>query len=262
VRVEKNGNQVKLFVTDYGLGIPEEAKDKLFSKFYRVDNSDRRQIGGTGLGLAIVKEIVDAHQGSITFTSEMGKGTTFVVELETHMVPSSEGSIIILEDDDTLSRLIQVGLTRLKVPTVRLRSAEEGIISLNQIQHEAPKLCIVDIHLEGVKTGWDFISELYRHPDFYRTPVIVSTALEQPMNYHEKDFEKFLRKPFSMEKLLEVAEQLLNHKESNAAYIFPAQDETHIKNSLKMNGIHINEITRDKDTIQVELSHKRSNDSK
>ncbi|MDF2959117.1 MAG: PhoR protein [Paenibacillus sp.] len=67
VRIEKTGKQVKLLVTDYGLGIPEEARGKLFSKFFRVDNSDRRQIGGTGLGLAIVKEIVDAHRGSITF---------------------------------------------------------------------------------------------------------------------------------------------------------------------------------------------------
>ncbi|MCR8636066.1 ATP-binding protein [Paenibacillus radicis (ex Xue et al. 2023)] len=261
VRIEQNGEQIKLLITDYGLGIPDEAKDKLFSKFYRVDNSDRRQIGGTGLGLAIVKEIVDAHQGSITFISEMGKGTTFTVELKSHKVPSAEDSIIILEDDDNLAKLIQVGLTRLNVRTVHLRSAEEGIIAINQIRSLGPQLCIVDIHLEGTKTGWDFISELYKHPDYFRTPVIVSTALEPPMNYHEKDFEKFLRKPFSMEKLLEVAEQLINNKANPTAYIFPAQDEEHIKNSLEKNGIHINEITRDQDTIQVELSHKHNKDT-
>ncbi|TDF92136.1 ATP-binding protein [Paenibacillus piri] len=260
VTIRQDGEQVQLLVTDYGLGIPEEAHGKLFSKFYRVDNSDRRQIGGTGLGLAIVKEIVDAHHGSITFASQMGEGTTFTIGLEAHKVANAEGSVIILEDDDNLAKLIQVALAKLNLPTVHLRSAEEGMMALHQIRTHMPRLCIVDIHLEGAKTGWDFISELYRHPVFFRTPVIVSTALEPPMNYHEKDFEKFLRKPFSMEKLLEVAVNLLDGTGNQPSYVFPMQDESLIKNSLEKNGIRINEMTRDRDTIQVELSHDPGRD--
>ncbi|UUZ94502.1 hypothetical protein LJK87_08130 [Paenibacillus sp. P25] len=58
--VEEDGMAV-VRIRDYGLGIPEESREKMFTKFYRVDNSDRRKIGGTGLGLAIVREILIAH---------------------------------------------------------------------------------------------------------------------------------------------------------------------------------------------------------
>ncbi|MGA9225308.1 MAG: ATP-binding protein [Mesobacillus sp.] len=77
---EKEG-QVNMEIKDEGLGIPPEAMHKLFEKFYRVDNSDRRSIGGTGLGLAIVKEIIHFHNGDIKVDSEYGKGSTFTVSL-------------------------------------------------------------------------------------------------------------------------------------------------------------------------------------
>lgn len=77
---EKDG-LVKIEIKDDGLGIPPEAMGKLFEKFYRVDNSDRRSIGGTGLGLTIVKEIIQFHKGEIHVESLYGKGSTFTVSL-------------------------------------------------------------------------------------------------------------------------------------------------------------------------------------
>ncbi|KPV55933.1 PhoR protein [Paenibacillus sp. A3] len=255
--LRQDGQDVQFLVQDYGLGIPEEAKDKLFSKFYRVDNSDRRQIGGTGLGLSIVREIVEGHEGTVAFESEMGAGTTFTVTLQAYRVGTADNSIMILEDDDNLAKLIQVALAKLHIPTMHVRSAEEGILALHRIEEGGPRLCIVDIHLEGTKNGWDFIGELYRHPKFYRTPVIVSTALEPPQDYHEKDIEKFLRKPFSMDKLLQVAEQLLSNTDRHPAYIFPAQDENFLTNTLAKNGIEVEEITRKPDLIEIEPKTRR-----
>jgi signal transduction histidine kinase/HAMP domain-containing protein len=79
VKVAQEEQQVKIAVIDNGLGIPKDAIQKLFTKFYRVDNSDRRKIGGTGLGLSIVQEIVNAHDGKISVASEYGKGSSFMV---------------------------------------------------------------------------------------------------------------------------------------------------------------------------------------
>ena len=71
---------VSIDFQDEGLGIPEDAIPNLFQQFYRVDNSDRRRIGGTGLGLAIVEEIVKAHGGTISVSSEYGKGSIFTTQ--------------------------------------------------------------------------------------------------------------------------------------------------------------------------------------
>ncbi|HIP71700.1 MAG TPA: ATP-binding protein, partial [Anaerolineae bacterium] len=58
-------NAVTITVRDYGPGVPEDLHDKLFDRFYRVDNSLTRRIGGTGLGLAIAKGFVEAHDGRV-----------------------------------------------------------------------------------------------------------------------------------------------------------------------------------------------------
>lgn len=87
-----NGGQVflllsesasKLFVEvkDTGIGMEASEVPRIFERFYRVDKARSRNSGGTGLGLAIVKHIVEAHKGNIIVTSQVGKGTTFLVEL-------------------------------------------------------------------------------------------------------------------------------------------------------------------------------------
>ena len=68
-----------LQVQDQGIGIPEENQENIFEPFYRAKNVD--YIAGTGLGLAIVKQGVQAHHGTISLESEIGKGTTFIITL-------------------------------------------------------------------------------------------------------------------------------------------------------------------------------------
>ena len=68
-------------VADSGVGIPEDSKDKVFERFYRVDKARSRDTGGTGLGLSITRNIINAHQGIVRLYSESGKGTTFSVRI-------------------------------------------------------------------------------------------------------------------------------------------------------------------------------------
>ena len=83
IRIEAGTEEDRVIirVVDKGLGIPPEALHKVFDKFYRVDNSDRRLVGGTGLGLALVREIVRAHGGNVWVESILGKGSTFSLSL-------------------------------------------------------------------------------------------------------------------------------------------------------------------------------------
>ena len=78
VRVQVENN--RLSVSDTGIGIPPEHKDRIFERFYRVDKSHSKATGGTGLGLSIVKHAVAYHNAKITLDSAPGKGTTITIQ--------------------------------------------------------------------------------------------------------------------------------------------------------------------------------------
>ncbi|ANC77301.1 two-component sensor histidine kinase [Fictibacillus phosphorivorans] len=81
VELTKQGNSVRFSVTDYGIGITKENLDKVYDRFFRVDQARSRDTGGAGLGLSIAKQIVSAHQGKLYLESEEGKGTTVTLEI-------------------------------------------------------------------------------------------------------------------------------------------------------------------------------------
>jgi two-component system phosphate regulon sensor histidine kinase PhoR len=72
---------VRIEVRDTGIGIPQEDRPQLFQEFFRSANAREVEDVGTGLGLAIVHHIVDLHDGTIEVESEVGKGTTFTIDL-------------------------------------------------------------------------------------------------------------------------------------------------------------------------------------
>jgi signal transduction histidine kinase len=82
VSVRENAGRVRFEVRDTGIGIPAEDVPHLFQKFYRVDNSDTREIGGTGLGLYLIKKLAENLGGQVGVASEYEKGSTFFVEFD------------------------------------------------------------------------------------------------------------------------------------------------------------------------------------
>lgn len=82
VHVISENNRVRIEVADTGIGIPAEDIPHLFQKFYRVDNSETREIGGTGLGLYLIKKLTTSMGGNVGVASDYGHGSTFWMEFD------------------------------------------------------------------------------------------------------------------------------------------------------------------------------------
>jgi signal transduction histidine kinase len=89
LRKDEMTHSACLSVTDHGIGIPDHQQAQIFGRFMRAENTQIWGIPGTGLGLYLCREVVELHQGQLTFTSKVDQGSTFVLSLP-------------LEDDSTL----------------------------------------------------------------------------------------------------------------------------------------------------------------
>lgn len=226
IRLYQEGRYIKAAVQDEGLGIPADAIDNLFSKFYRVDNSDRRTIGGTGLGLSIVKEICHAHDGDVRVSSQYGDGSTFTIEMpliETITNPTNptkktgtdDGyNVFIIEDDRSLAGLIAQELQDNKFVVY---SFTKALKALEQLAFGIPAAIVLDLNLEeGEMDGWAFMRELKSMEQPYRDiPIVISSALEEQDKSLALGASDYLVKPYKTGDLSRTLLQTLLKKEKN-----------------------------------------------
>ncbi len=92
ITAEGHEGEVRVDVSDTGIGIPADDISRIFERFYRVDKARSRALGGTGLGLAIVKHIIQGHNGRLDVRSELGEGSTFSFFLASRASSSSSAS--------------------------------------------------------------------------------------------------------------------------------------------------------------------------
>jgi signal transduction histidine kinase/ActR/RegA family two-component response regulator len=162
---------VEISVTDQGLGIPPEALPRLFEKFFRVDNSDRREIRGTGLGLAIVKQIVEVHGGRVRAESGgLGQGTRLTFTLPIADIPSEVGDVLIVEDDVVFGRLLEVELSSRNLTA---RRVETGAAALGAVLGAPPRALMLDLMLPDT-TGGDLLRDLRARGLTIGTVVIIT----------------------------------------------------------------------------------------
>ncbi|PPK72577.1 PAS domain S-box-containing protein [Methylobacter tundripaludum] len=173
--------RLRLSVTDYGTGIKEEFRDRIFKQFTQEDSTNTRQKGGTGLGLSISKAIIERLGGIIDYESEPNKKTTFFIELplccagETLSTTSSEHNkqyLLILEDDPDVAALLRMMLAKRCYAADIACTAEQAKQMLNSKSYDAMTL---DLILPG-QSGIDFFRELREQELFKQLPVIVVSA--------------------------------------------------------------------------------------
>jgi two-component system sensor histidine kinase SenX3 len=92
VRARRDGTRLAIAVQDHGFGIPKGDLERVFERFYRVDQARSRSTGGTGLGLAIVRHVATNHAGEVTVESRLGEGSTFTLVLPSDALADADTS--------------------------------------------------------------------------------------------------------------------------------------------------------------------------
>ncbi|HIA48420.1 MAG TPA: response regulator [Candidatus Hydrogenedentes bacterium] len=176
---------VEVVVQDTGIGIPEEALDKVFTRFYQYDGSSTRKYGGTGIGLSIAQDIVRLHGNTITASSESGKGTTFrfTLSLSASHIEKSNGDVREESAAKELHTLVElVTLDRALSMQIRDILTSEG---MDMIHASTPKAALALAHrhhpdcilidMSPSETFHDVITELSAEESETNPPIILLT---------------------------------------------------------------------------------------
>jgi CheY-like chemotaxis protein len=238
----------------------------LFTKFFRVDNDDRRKIGGTGLGLAVCKEIISAHGGRIWAESVHGQGSTFYftlpraksdsVVISSAVNKSTQGSnnnnpILVVEDDASLVKLIS---DTLEGEGFSIHSVNNGEDALKLIHEFEFKVIILDIALKGSLNGWDVLDALRANVKTINIPVIISSAYENKERALSNDVSEYLVKPFQSNQLLEIVKRVIDLKSTVNMVVNNDENlQKYILSMLKSKKIKVKSIENNGEIITITL---------
>ncbi len=215
----KNCVDVIISVEDTGIGIPQESQEIIFESFRQQDGQSTRQFGGTGLGLAISKHLVEMMGGTISMTSQPGKGSCFEIRL--HDVPVSEtdpesetvhhsdhenifyekASVLIADDIENNRILVKEFL---RDTNISYTEAENGQKAVAIAEQTAPDIILMDIRMP-VMDGYEAIRQIKKNEKLKKIPVIALTAsalTEDRKKIMETGFDGHLLKPLQRSELL------------------------------------------------------------
>jgi len=230
ISIHQENEEVAISVRDTGIGIDPQHFNKLFEPFEQIDSSLSRQYEGTGLGLALVKRLVEAHQGRVTVTSELGKGSCFTLyfpyhplsalttapllsetnALDAQGVPTATRSpVIVLADDNEANRdTLQDYLSQ---KGYQMFIAHDGEAALSLVHTHLPDLILMDIQMPKLN-GLEAIAQIRSNPDIAHIPIIALTALAMPGDKErclEAGANDYLTKPIRFKLLIETIQKLL-----------------------------------------------------
>jgi PAS domain S-box-containing protein len=223
--------QLKFFIQDTGVGIPEEKQEVIFERFRQSDDSKTREYGGTGLGLSISKGLVEMMGGAIWLYSVPSEGTTFYFTLPyktsedtnnsqsqnkntQYMSYDWSGKTILIVEDDPLSSKFLEAILEDTGATILL--AKDGQEAIDTAKAQAKlDMILMDIQLPGMN-GNEATLEIRKLRG--NIPVIAQTAHAMPEDKKKSldaGCDDYITKPINMDLLLDKMETVFKKHENN-----------------------------------------------
>lgn len=237
IAAEENAGVVEISIADQGRGIAEEHLERIFERFYRINNTDEPVVG-SGMGLAVARAVIQAHGGRIWAESAgIGKGATFHVALPVtpprvatapapaaarrasgpltppaeNVRPPARGerkTVLIVDADPGIVRYVRMNFEEQRY---RVLAALDGTQALKMIEREEPDLLLLDVNAAGMN-GFEVLQRLR---DFSAVPVIMLSAQRDEadcVRALELGAADYLGKPFGMQELLARARAALRQQ--------------------------------------------------
>jgi len=205
---------IKIEVEDNGIGISKEKQAKMFDSFSQGSIQINRKYGGTGLGLSIVKGLIDILNGKIYFDSELGKGTTFFIEIPFEFAEEtiekekinyfkdlnedvlSKINILLVEDNKINQMITKKILNKLKLNCDVVENGEDAI---EKVKVNTYDVVLMDIHMPGISgiEATKIIRKFNKDLPIYALTAV--TIEDKMVEFDEAEFTDIISKPFKQE---------------------------------------------------------------
>jgi CheY-like chemotaxis protein len=281
--IEPLNSQVAIIVEDTGIGIKEKDYDRVFMSFQQIEESIYKEFSSTGLGLSITKQIVEALNGTVNFSSEYMKGTTFFVKLPVNFkekenlptrISQTSSNIenyvftekrILIVDDDSINLSI---MTAIFENTLLIAdTATNGIEALNKTTEFSYDLILMDLQMP-ILNGYITSQLIHLNTKNAHLPIVAvsANALQNEIDRHRNEiFNDFLIKPISKKVIFEVSYDILTRVDSNKidtplnkTFLELLNDFTEI--SVEDGLIYVNNNQKLYEKIIIEVYEKHHND--
>ena len=198
ITLQRKGESLHMAVKDEGIGISEEAQERIFNPFEQAEISTTRNYGGTGLGLSISKNLIELLQGEVHLESKIGEGSTFSFfikapeithsqEKESHgESPRLQGHVLVAEDNKTNQLLISILLDEMNLTYTIVEDGKEALEAFKTSQEY--DLILMDINMpnmDGIEATQHIRQSGLPH---HNIPIIALTA-----NVIKEDIEHYLQ---------------------------------------------------------------------
>lgn len=272
VNIGYKNNNVILSIKDNGIGISEDQLEKIFDRFYQIDNADTKPYQGSGIGLSIVKDYTNLLGGKISVESKLGVGTTFTIilpyknKIDSNDLLSSDNitsdlpmpnfplssssvseksakiendnrdTILLVDDNEELRNFLSSQLAK----TYNIIEAENGAEGWQKAQKYIPTLVITDIMMP-IMDGISMCEKIKANKNTNHIPVILlsaKTSLQAETTGYFAMADAYIKKPFSIEILFATIRSIIHNRNIIRSQIIEA-----IRNNLltKLN-IQTNDI--------------------